>query len=262
METLSEHEKEFILAAARFLENPGFLIKAANVLGKPLEAVQKKLPESLQKKVSAAAENALSKTLDISISTLSPDSLSEPPLQLGKKHAFATGFTGAIGGFFGPLALAMELPLTTGIIFRSIASIAQSFGEDLSDPHVRLECLQVFAMGSPQNTLDDAMNSSYFSQRLAFNAFLKNASESGMASLLARFITRVAARYEVVVAEKIMAEAIPIIGAAGGAAINVAFTNFFNNTAYYHFGLRRLERKYGTQTIQEIYLDTLRYKSP
>lgn len=258
MANLSDREIEFIQTAARFLENPGFLIRAANALGKPLELMQKSLPAVVQKGISSAAENALQKTLDISIATLPPEKMPKLPLEQGKKHAVATAVTGAIGGFFGPFALAIELPVTTGIIFRSIATIAQSFGEDLSDPHVRMECLQVFAMGSPQSSGDDAMNSSYFSQRLAFNSFLKKASESGAAALLTRFLARIASRYEIVVAEKIMAEALPVLGAAGGAAINVAFTNFFNETAYYHFGLRHLEKKYGVDQIQKVYLESLK----
>ncbi|WP_413290440.1 EcsC family protein [Bdellovibrio sp. HCB337] len=258
MENISDREKEFVYTAAQFLENPGFLIKAANALGKPLELMQNSLPPMIRRKISETAENALRKTLDISISTVAPESLPKQPLLQGKKHSIATAVTGAVGGFFGPLALAVELPVTTGIIFRSIATIAQSFGEDLSDPEVRMECLQVFAMGSPQSNVDDAMNSSYFAQRLALNSFLKKASETGTASLLARFLARVAARYEIVVAEKVMAEAIPVLGAAGGAAINVAFTNFFNNTAYYHFGLRRLERKYGADLVQKLYLESLK----
>lgn len=261
METLSNREKEFICSAAKFLENPGFLVQIANAVGKPLELMQKTLPTAVQQKLSQATEKALHKTLELSISTLSTDlrqSLPKQPLLQGKKHMLAAAVTGAISGFFGPMALVIELPITTGIMFRSIANIAQSFGEDLLDPDVRIECLQVFAMGSPQSSADDAMRSAYFSQRLAFNAFLKNATEKGATSVLSSLITRVASRYELVVAEKLMAEVVPIIGAAGGAAINSAFTNYFNSTAYYHFGLRRLERKYGMEAVQKIYLESIK----
>lgn len=260
MNEISEREKEFIRDAARFLENPGFLIYAANALGKPLELVQKSLPKVIQDKVSSTVEKALHKTLNISISTLSKSELEKfpkEPLLQGKKHTVAAAVTGAVGGFFGAAALAIELPITTGIMFRSIANIAQSFGEDLSDQSVRMECLHVFAMGSPQSVADDAMNSSYFAQRLALNSFLKNATDKGAASLMSRFIARIASRYESVVAEKIIAEGLPIIGAAGGALINSAFTNYFNKTAYYHFGLRHLEKKYSPEDIQKIYLESL-----
>lgn len=257
MENLSRREIEFIEAAAEFLEKPGFLIRAANAVGKPLELAQKALPKNVQEKISAAVQKSLQKTLDISIATLpSPEreTLPKRPLAQGKGHAAATAFTGAVGGFFGPLALAVELPITTGIMFRSIANIARSFGEELNDPEVRMECLQIFAMGSQQSTADDAMKSAYLSQRIAFNSFIKNTTEKGAASILARLIARVASRYEIVVAEKFVVESLPFLGAAGGALINTAFTNYFNETAYYHFGLRYLERKYGLEEVQRYYL--------
>jgi hypothetical protein len=40
--------------------------------------------------------------------------------------------------------LPIELPVSTVIMLRSIADIARSEGEDLSDPR-RLPCVQVFA---------------------------------------------------------------------------------------------------------------------
>ena len=51
---------------------------------------------------------------------------------------------------------------------------------------------------------------------------------------------------------------VPIAGAVGGAALNGYFTNFFNQIAYYHFGLRRLERIYGEEPVQDIYRAELR----
>lgn len=50
----------------------------------------------------------------------------------------AAGVSGVAGGVFGLPGLAIELPLTMGIMLRSIASIAAEFGADLSDPGVRL----------------------------------------------------------------------------------------------------------------------------
>lgn len=260
MSKLSQREIDFIGVAAHFLEHPSFLIRMANTLGKPLELAQKNLPQSIQKKIAHAVEASLQKTLEISIFTLPPMQIQElprRPLMDGQTHTLATAFTGAIGGFLGPLALAVELPITTGIMFRSIANIARSFGEDVSDADVRGECLQIFAMGSSQSVEDDALKSSYFSQRLAFNSFIKNITQKGAFPLLS-LVTRVASRYEIVVAEKFIVESLPFLGAVGGATINSIFTNYFNETAYYHFGLRYLERKYGAHTIQKIYLQNIR----
>jgi len=273
---MDEKEILFIQNAAKFLERPGFLIQTANALGKPLELVQKRLPEKVRAKISAVTQTALTKALDISISTIqpAPTKLSwDQVTQRSHFHSAATAVTGAMSGFFGPLTLAVELPITTGIMFRSIASIAQSFGEDLSDPETRLQCLQVFAMGSTQSNKDDEMNSAYFAHRMAFNSLIKNASvflaqhtaqealraiEKGAAPLLVRLLGSIAARFELVVAEKILAESVPIIGAIGGAAINTAFSEYFNRTAFFHFGLRYLEKKHGIKEIESIYLAAMK----
>ena len=48
-------------------------------------------------------------------------------------------------------------------------------------------------------------------------------------------------------------QAVPAIGAAGGAAINLVFINHFQDMARGHFTVRRLERKYGAEVIQREY---------
>ena len=273
---LTSQEIQFIQNAAKFLENPGFLIQTANAIGKPLELAQKRLPEKIRNKISVVSQQALTKAMDISISTLNSEPSKISWDQLTNKshlHSAASAVTGAISGFFGPMTLALELPITTGIMFRSIANIAQSFGEDLAAPETRLQCLQVFAMGSATSVKDDEMNSAYFAHRMAFNSMIKNASmflakhttkealfaiERGTAPLLVRLLGSIAARFELVVAEKILAESVPILGALGGAAINTAFTDYFNRTAYFHFGLRYLEKKHGLKKIESIYLAAMK----
>jgi hypothetical protein len=55
------------------------------------------------------------------------------------------------------------------------------------------------------------------------------------------------------VSEKVAVEAVPVIGAAGGAAINVLFTGHFQRMAHGHFTVRRLERTYGEAAVREAY---------
>jgi len=267
--SFTDVEFDFIRQAVDFLEKPQFLVRAAQVLGKPLETLQKSLPAKVQNKISQVTMQALQKALTTAIFTLPKTTgLSSQAQQKGHYHSAATAVTGALGGFFGSLALAIELPVTTAIMLRSIANTAQSFGEDLTDSAVQLECLQVFAMGS-SNSGESDMESSYLSQRVAFELLIKNATsfvgkssarelltamERGTVPALVRLLTRVAARFEIVVSEKFIAEAVPFIGAIGGATLNVAFTDYFNKVAYYHFGLKNLERKYSAGVVQEAYL--------
>jgi len=62
-------------------------------------------------------------------------------------HKASATASGAAGGAFGLVTLPIELPVSTIIMLRSIADIARSEGEDLSDPESALSCVQVFALG-------------------------------------------------------------------------------------------------------------------
>jgi hypothetical protein len=53
--------------------------------------------------------------------------------------------------------------------------------------------------------------------------------------------------------EKAAAQAVPAIGAAGGAIINTLFIDHFQDMARGHFIIRRLERKYGKEIVEHTY---------
>jgi hypothetical protein len=179
----------------------------------------------------------------------------------------AATVTGGVGGAFGFPGLAVELPVTTGILFRSIASIADDFGEDLRKPEVQLECLTVFSHGGPGPD-DDAMDASYITARIAMANLVQSAAEfkatrgakgvadaiaKGAAPALINFINRVAAQFNVAVSQKVLAQSIPVIGIATGAAINNAFAGHFNSVARYHFGIRKLERRHRQEQVHAEY---------
>lgn len=52
---------------------------------------------------------------------------------------------------------------------------------------------------------------------------------------------------------KAAAQAVPAIGAVGGAAINTLFIDHFQDMAKGHFIVRKLERKYGENAISQQY---------
>ncbi len=163
-------------------------------------------------------------------------------------------------GAFGLPALAVELPLSTTVMLRSIADIARSEGEPLRQVEARLACLEVFALGGP-SAGDDAGESGYFVIRTALARAVSEASayaaERGLviegAPALVRFVAQVASRFGVVVSEKAAAQAVPVLGALGGAAINAAFMNHFQDMARGHFIVRRLERTHGQEAVRRAY---------
>ena len=173
--------------------------------------------------------------------------------------ALATA-SGAAGGAFGFSTLPIELPVSTIIILRSIADIARSEGEDLSDPETALACVQVFALGGRAGSTD-ASESGYFAVRGMLAKTVTEAArfiaERGViekgAPILVRFISQVAARFGAVVTQKVAAQALPIIGALGGAVVNYAFIQHFQETARGHFTVRRLERTYGKDIVRTEY---------
>ena len=67
------------------------------------------------------------------------------------------------------------------------------------------------------------------------------------------FVVKVAARFEIVVGEKALAQLLPGIGAGAGAAINLAFSEHYTQLARCHFGLRRLERECGEAAVRDAY---------
>jgi hypothetical protein len=161
---------------------------------------------------------------------------------------------------FGLGALPIELPVTTTLILRSIADIARSEGEDLSDPASKLACLEVFAMGGP-TTSDDATESGYFAVRAALARAVSEATkfvaqrsavEEG-APVIVRLLAQIAARFNTVVGEKIVAQGVPVVGALGGATINLLFIDHFQDMARGHFIVRRLERTYGGDEVRRRY---------
>jgi len=60
-------------------------------------------------------------------------------------------------------------------------------------------------------------------------------------------------RFGITVSEKVVAEAVPVVGAVGGGAINLVFIDHFQDVAHGHFTIRRLERKYGGDVVREEY---------
>ena len=52
---------------------------------------------------------------------------------------------------------------------------------------------------------------------------------------------------------KAAAQAVPAIGAVGGAAINTLFIDHFQVMVKGHFIVRKLERKYGENAIRQQY---------
>jgi hypothetical protein len=73
------------------------------------------------------------------------------------------------------------------------------------------------------------------------------------APALVALVTRIAQRLGVAVTDKAAAQLIPVVGAAGGAAVNALFLQHYQDTARAHFTVRRLERAHGSEAVRAAY---------
>ncbi len=247
--------------ARRVLENPGLAIALANAVGRPVEWALERLPERAAKIVSTSTRAALDRALGVALSTLDARAERAPN---DWRHRAAAWASGAAGGALGLVGLPLELPLSTTLMLRSIAENARAQGEDLGAPEARLNCLLVFALGGRARS-DDAAETGYFAVRVAFARTVAEAAEylagavaskqvaERAAPVLVRLVTKIAARFGVAVQQKLLAQLVPVIGAAGGALVNEVFMRHFQETARGHFTVRRLERKYGAEDVRRAY---------
>src|SRR5690242_17050736 len=129
----------FIRDAAKFLENPGFFIKATHALESPLEKGLAILPQPFLKSLSESTEKALHSALHTALLSLGerdPDRRSFKDILYNyhpnyRFYNWSSAVTGAMSGFIGLPAFIFELPVTTTLMLRSIAKTARDLGCDL-----------------------------------------------------------------------------------------------------------------------------------
>lgn len=261
MNLTEAHHRE-LRTAVRLLENPGLAAKITGIIGMPVEKGMQFLPRNWNRKIVDVTQKALMKAADVAIF-----SINRAPRELSSDrwHKLGVAVTGGIGGFLGLPALVIELPVSTTIMLRAIAEIARREGEQLNDYYTKLACLEVFALGG-KNKADDASESGYFFVRAALARSVSEAAQFAAAKSLTgegapaliRFLVNIAQRFSIQVTEKAAAQAIPVLGAAGGAIINTLFIDHFQDMAKGHFIVRRLEGSYGKELVKKAYEEMVR----
>ena len=250
---LTAEETEDLRRAVACLEGTSFAQRLTEAVGRPVTMLRGAMPQSARRVIAHASEAALRGALKLALRTLDLKASATPA---NRAHKLAAAASGAVGGALGLAAILVELPISATILLRSIAEIAREEGEDLSASDAAFACVEVFALGG-QADGEGAIESGYFAVRAAL---AKSVSDSARfvaveglgaqsAPVIARLISQVAARFGVVVSEKLAAQAAPILGAIGGAAVNAAFADHFQTLARGHFIVRRLERQHGKTLV-------------
>ena len=256
---LSPPDRDALKLAVHNLENPNFAARLADYAGVPVNRVLSILPKFANGQLSAMVRSAVMKGLDVAIDTLEEDATLPP---LTGFSSFLAGVTGGVSGLIGFAALPFELPLTTTFMLRAIAAIARHEGEDLSQIEARLACLEVFAFGA-KRPAGQQIDIGYYAARALLSKYTNEiaafVAERGAvdvsAPVVSSLVSEIVSRFGLVVSDKAAAGALPILGAVGGATVNVIFMDHFQRIAQGHFALRRLERTYGSATVRRLYAD-------
>lgn len=250
----SDEDEQALRRAKAMLESSGLAVRLTGLIGRPFEGALRMLPPAAHELIGRASEAALRRCLQAALRTLGGTAAPHP-----QWHKLAVGLTGAAGGAFGLAALAIELPVTTTLMFRSICEIARAEGENPESPETRLECLSVFALGGP-SVVDDDYDAGYFAVRVALAELVSQAAAeaargAGVAlpAAAAHLLARISQRFSVAVGQQAAAKSIPVLGALLGAVINTAFMEHFQNMAQGHFVVRRLERRHGAAAVGALY---------
>jgi hypothetical protein len=252
--TLSPAEQSDLERAVGFLEQPRLAIRLANYAGKPLDGALSVIPR-LNATLHGALRKAIMQCLTVAIDS-QEDEAREPSGWLPKT---LTGLTGAVGGLFGAVSLPVELPLTTTLMMRAIADIARHEGEDLRTLEPRLACLQVFALGHGKSDAGAVLG--YYAARGTLNkltaelvaGLVERTVIDASAPIVTRMVSEIVSRFGLVWSERFAAGAIPVLGAVGGATLNMMFMDHFERVARGHFIIRRLEREHGRDVIAALY---------
>ncbi len=215
--------------ARRYKRANGPVIRLVNRLGGTLESQLQALPASFRSQIERVTAQALETSYHVA--ARAPDLGSRAPM-------IAAVAAGAAGGAGGLATAVAELPFTVTLFLNTIRAVARETGFDPEEDWVRAECLQVFAAGSPL-AQDDGVNTSFVASRLALTG-------SSVRNLIATIAPKLAA----VLGQKLAAQAVPVIGAVSGAALNAAFLGYYREVARVRFELLKLCQIHGADAVE------------
>ncbi len=214
--------------AARYRDAQGIGMQVVGLLGAQAEGLLDKLPEGAKSGLDAATLKALE--LSFSIANVSRGTFPDTGSWLTRAVTVTTGAAGGFGGISTALA---ELPVTTTVILRAVQGIAAEHGFDPNDDDTRADCLRVFAAAGPI-AADDGVDLSFLTLRATVTGATMQA-----------LLTTIAPKLAVTLGRKLALQTVPVLGAVTGAAINYAFTSYYQDIAHVQFGLRKLAEESG-----------------
>jgi hypothetical protein len=253
MNPIAESDLVLIAEAKRVLEGDSIATRLSRIAGAQIGSLVKRLPEAAQQAIGKSVHGSLVKATEWAF--LTTGSKRNPILRSDWVHHGAVIVSGGLGGSLGLVSTLWELPVSTMLMLRSIGCIAEEEGMAMEEQKTRLACVTILAMGANARKIEgDELG--YWVVRKVMASFVTELMEwggKGTAPVLARFIISMAARYGLVVSEKVAAQLAPLVGAATGASINHIFLTHFQRVAHAHFGIERLCLRYGETAVKDAY---------
>lgn len=216
--------------ASAYRRANGPLMSLINRIGGGMEKQIGLIPAGVRAQIEQAVITAL--TAAHGLAGMADETAPRP-----RSTTLAAMATGAAGGAGGVLTSIAELPVTVTLMLHAIRAEAIAAGYDPTEPGIRAACLEVFAAGSPLQG-DDGVNTAFLSARVTL---------SGPA--IQKLIATVAPRLAATMGQKLALQAVPILGAVSGAALNAAFLKYYKEMARIRFALMRLAEAQGGEAV-------------
>ena len=240
-------------AAIKRLEEPGLAGKMTTLAVRPAEFMARALPRPAASMVAKAAEAALTRALDIALF-----SLRDHRLIAGRVvHSALASASGAVAS--------PRCPSSCRYQPRSCCARSPK------SPAKKGKTLLILAPGSPVSkssrwgstglAAPDGAEGGYFALRvllarglaLAADTLVHKGTAHSSFALMHRALAPIVARFTAVVSQKLAFQGVAVIGAIGGAVVNLAFIEQYYGLARGHFTVRRLERVYGAEAVRAEY---------
>jgi hypothetical protein len=234
---VSDLPAEVAALARRQARAAGPVVALMTRLGGRIEDQLALVPDPVRQGVERAVAGALSAAWEAA---------GRAPRPARRAPMAAAVMAGAAGGAGGlPTALA-EVPVTVTLLMAAIRAEAEAQGFDPADPAIRAEGLRVFTQGGPFEG-DEGIDTSFLSARLTITG-----------PALHGLIATVAPKLAAALGQKLAAQAVPVLGAAAGAALNAAFLSCYRELAAVRFGLMRLAVLHGPEPVARAYAEAAR----
>ena len=214
--------------ARRYLNAGGIGMDVLNMIGIKAEFLLDRLPTSVRTRMDRITLAALNRAFDAA--SLSRGLLTERGDWFNRMLSTTSG---AVGGMAGIAGAALEMPLTITLLLRAIMDIAAEHGIDPDSDIARREALTVFAAAGPLNS-DEGADLAFLAARMSITG-----------QTVQGLIARVAPKLSASLTQKLAAQAVPVLGAVAGGAINYSFTRYYQEIARVNFGLLRMSRESG-----------------